>query len=94
MPVVAVADLLQGTPTSDSRFNLGGSMLEDITPSHLRCVAGYCVAVYKTDDGDFVIIGKKPGAEISKQIEGKVGPDEEVIVISPDYFVNQSAGNI
>jgi hypothetical protein len=68
-------------------------MLEDITPSHLRCAAGYCVAVYKTADGDLVIIGKKPGGEISKQIEGKVGPDEDAIVISQDFFANLPAGN-
>jgi hypothetical protein len=67
--------------------------LEDITPNHLRCPAGYCVAVYKMDDGNLLVIGKKPKADISKQIEGKVGPDEDVIVISPEFFLNIPTGN-
>jgi hypothetical protein len=63
-------------------------MLKNITPHHLRCAAGYCVSVYQMEDGRLVVIGKKPQAEVAKEIEGKVGPDEEVVVISPDFFLN------
>jgi hypothetical protein len=68
--------------------------LEDITPSHLRCPAGYCTAVYKMEDGNLLVIAKKAQVENFKQIEGKVAPDEEVIIISPDYFLNLNNGNI
>jgi hypothetical protein len=71
----------------------GGMMLEDITPHALRCDAGWCVAVYKTEDGKLLVIGKKPEAHLAREIASKVGPDEEAVVIDPEYFSSLFPGN-
>jgi len=61
-------------------------MLEEITPPHLRCEWGQCVSVYRMEDGNLLIIGKDPSAQIAAQIAGKVGPDEKAVVISAEYL--------
>lgn len=68
-------------------------MLEDITPQALRCDSAWCVAVYKTEDGKLLVVGKKPQADLAKEIEAKVGPDEEAVVIDPEYFSGLFASN-
>lgn len=59
---------------------------EEITPSKFRCIYGSCPAVYKLDDGNILIIGKKPNYELYKQIESKVASDEFAVVLSPQFF--------
>ena len=54
----------------------------DITPATHACAIGLCPAVYKTERGTLLVVGKrrKP-SECSSQLEGRVGPDEELIEI-------------
>jgi hypothetical protein len=60
--------------------------IRDITPSHLRCSLGACPAIYASEDGNLVIVGKKPSKEVLQQLEGKVGEDEFVVTISPELI--------
>ena len=63
-------------------------MLEEITPQHLRCEWGGCVAVYRLEDGKLLIIGKDPAPQIAEKIAAKVGPDEKAVVIDPEFLSN------
>jgi hypothetical protein len=57
--------------------------IRDITPSHLRCSIGACPAIYASEDGNLIVVGKKPTKDVLRQLEGKVGEDEFVVIISP-----------
>lgn len=59
---------------------------EDVTPSHLKCGVGTCVTVYRLTNGDLMIIGKKPPSYLEKEIQDRVGEDEQIIIIDPAYF--------
>jgi hypothetical protein len=59
---------------------------EDLTPEHLRCASGLCPAVHRASDGDLVIIGKIPSQTILNQMSKKVGQDEFIVKISPEFF--------
>jgi len=66
--------------------------LEDVTPEDLKCDIGVsCPAVHQAG-GEFVIIGKKPSAEILAELGHRVGEDEDIIVIGKGYFVNAFPG--
>ena len=54
----------------------------DITPAVHFCGIGMCPAVYKTDRGTLLVVGKsrKP-SECSADLDGRVGPDEELVEI-------------
>ncbi len=54
----------------------------DITPAMHFCGIGLCPAVYKTDRGTVLVVGKrrKPN-ECSADLDGRVGPDEELVEI-------------
>lgn len=59
---------------------------QEITPEHLRCASGFCPAVHRASDGDLVIIGKIPSEEILNQMAMKIGQDEFIIKINPEFF--------
>lgn len=61
-------------------------IVEEVTPLDRRCGIGTCQATYVLSDGKFLIIGKKPPAELQAEIQHKVAPDEQVIVIDPAYL--------
>ena len=66
--------------------------LREITPAHLRCLVGACPAVYETDDGRLLIIGKTLSPEAASLLPpGKVGPGEAVIEISRALIANLPA---
>ena len=61
--------------------------LKEITPKQLRCGAGPCPAVYASDRGTLVIVGKKVSKEyLNKLLPGKVAPDEEGIELPKEFF--------
>jgi hypothetical protein len=61
--------------------------LKEITPKKLRCAVGPCPAVYASDRGTLVIVGKKvPKNDLSKLLPGKVASDEEGIELPKDFF--------
>jgi hypothetical protein len=63
-------------------------LTEEITPHHLRCVPASCPAVYSLSDGNLLIIGAKPSADLLEEIKGKIGANEDAVVLSPAFFQN------
>ena len=56
--------------------------ITDITPPVHACVIGMCPAVYKTDRGTLLVVGKnRRPSECSEQLEGRVGSDEGLVEI-------------
>lgn len=56
--------------------------LKEITPEAFVCHSSSCCpAVFETDNGSYVIIGKKLSAAAAGQLEGRVGADEYVIEV-------------
>lgn len=62
--------------------------MKDLTPEHLQCPVGECLAVYELPDGRLLIIGKKPSPELLARVEGRVGPDEHAIAINRALLAN------
>jgi hypothetical protein len=59
---------------------------ENLTPSHLRCSMGGCPAVWKTNDGELIIIGKIAPEALTNHLRDQIGPDEFAVKISAEYF--------
>lgn len=45
---------------------------DEITPHHLRCAFGSCPSVYELEDGNLLIIGKKPQKVYAKKSKIKL----------------------
>ena len=61
--------------------------IKDVTPAHMVCIIGGCPAVYETDRGTLLIVGKRVQPEVRRQVPAeKVGPDEVVIEIPRDLL--------
>jgi hypothetical protein len=62
----------------------------EVTPDELQCGIAQCPGVFETaaTPTQLLIIGKKPTAELLKEIEGRVGPDEHAIVIDRALLAN------
>ena len=52
----------------------------DVTPLPFSCRGGGCPAVYETDRGSYLIIGRKVDFP-ENLLPGKIGPDETIIEI-------------
>jgi hypothetical protein len=61
--------------------------LTDVTPERLRCGIGACPAVFRSDQGTFVVIGRKIEASVFRSLSGRVGPDEAVIEIPEGLLI-------
>jgi hypothetical protein len=61
---------------------------EELTPQHLRCVPASCPTIYALSDGDLLIIGATPSADLLEEIKGKIGANEDAVVLSPAFFQN------
>lgn len=56
--------------------------IKEITPTTLLCGLAACPSVFETDNGTFLIIGKKLDIEkISDEVKKKIGSDEMVIEV-------------
>lgn len=56
--------------------------LNEITPEKFMChTSTCCPAVFETENGKYVIVGKKLSPEVEKLVEGRVADDEYVIEI-------------
>jgi hypothetical protein len=63
--------------------------LKEITPEYLRCVIGTCPAVYETDRGTYILIGKVvKSADIGSSLAERIGPDETVVEIPKELVSN------
>lgn len=60
--------------------------MKEITPVHLRCAIGTCMSVYVLENGTIVIIGQKPSPELRSVLQSRIGDDEEVVIMSPEYL--------
>lgn len=57
--------------------------LIEITPAKYRCeFEGSCPALFKSNHGTYVIIGKKVDLQSHSSLHGRVGDDETAIEIS------------
>ena len=73
--------------SSKSEDNPTDSLIKaNKTPLALRCGPFNCPAVYELRDGNILIVGKQTDLQLSREIEGKVGPDEHAVVISRNFF--------
>jgi hypothetical protein len=57
--------------------------LTDITPEEYRCSIGACPAIFRTPEGQLVIIGKR---YINESIAHKIGIDEAAVTIPKDIL--------
>jgi hypothetical protein len=64
---------------------------KNLTPSDLLCRFGACPAVFELEDGQLVIVGKKPTGDLNQELSPLVGSDEYAIVISPALLANVAA---
>lgn len=59
------------------------------TPEKLFCVIGTCPALFETDEGTFLIIGKKLNKEnIPAEVKRKIGSDEMVIEVPKNLITD------
>ena len=57
--------------------------IKEITPEAFICHSSSCCpAVFETDNGSYIIIGKKLDVAAVAQLDGRVGADEFVIEVS------------
>lgn len=56
-------------------------ILREITPESLKCGIGACPAIFATDRGTFVLIGKVMPSALPPTLVGRVGADETVVEI-------------
>ena len=67
--------------------------LRDVTPGPFLCVVGTCPAVFETERGTHVIIGKKLASDLTDQLlPGRVGPNETAIEV-PSGLLSQLLHN-
>lgn len=61
----------------------------EITPSTLRCGVGVCPSVFDTQDGSFLIIGKRlEDKDIPGIVKRKIGRDETVIQVPRELIID------
>jgi hypothetical protein len=59
----------------------------DVTPKHLRCGIGMCPAVYKTDVGKYVVVGRTlSSSEVQSALPNRVAADETAIEIDAAFL--------
>ncbi|MBX2804747.1 MAG: hypothetical protein KTR19_02145 [Hyphomicrobiales bacterium] len=73
---------------TETAKNDGFIGLINITPTKLRCSFGGCPAVYETEDGEIVIIGKKASAQIEEKLKNNISSDEWVVVVNRELLAN------
>lgn len=61
------------------------AQLKDITPKQFSCTFAACPALYQTNEGDFVIVGKKADAQ-ELGIADKVGKDQEAVIMDKEML--------
>lgn len=55
---------------------------KDITPPEARCSVGPCPAIFKTDQGTYLVVGSIPaGRELPLNVRKKLGKGEVVVEI-------------
>jgi len=60
--------------------------LTDIAPERLRCILGACRAVFESDRGTYVIVGRMLGGKDAGAAEGSIGTGEAAIEIPKEFL--------
>ncbi|HOZ46600.1 MAG TPA: hypothetical protein PLO37_06595 [Candidatus Hydrogenedentes bacterium] len=60
--------------------------IREITPEPLKCIVGACPAVYETDRGTFILIGRQ--LDVAQLLPGKVGSEETAIEIPQELLTD------
>lgn len=60
--------------------------LVNLTPKQLQCGIGACPAIFETDHGTYVIIGRKIAVPLLTNAGAKPAPDEAAIEIPKDLL--------
>jgi len=56
--------------------------VKDITPTQFSCGVGACPAVFRTDQGTFLLVGRAlTSSEIARLIPGRVSVNERAVEI-------------
>ena len=63
-------------------------IIKELTPKEMSCVAGTCPAIFETDEGSYILIGKKADAD-KLGIEKRVAA-EEVVIEVPKRLIDRS----
>ncbi len=58
----------------------------EITPEKMRCMFQMCPAIYDTDQGTYIIVGRKLKERLKEIPRLKVGPEEEAIEVPKDLL--------
>ena len=59
--------------------------VKDVTPKRFSCTCGACPAVFETDRGTYLVIGKKVDSP-DDCLSGKIGLDETIIEVPSDLI--------
>lgn len=60
--------------------------LTEITPKQLQCGIGACPAIFETDHGTYVLIGRNLADVLPNELKGRVGTHETVIEIPKELL--------
>lgn len=61
--------------------------LKDITPRSATCLVGACPALFETDRGTLLVVGRRLSEqEVLEQLAGRVGQNEWVVEIPQDLL--------
>jgi hypothetical protein len=71
------------------KINVKNNMkLKEITPVSQRCGIGACPAIFETDRGNYIIIGKTVRQQTNTQLSGRIGPNEAVVEIPRELLAD------
>ena len=60
--------------------------LIEITPKQLQCGIGACPAIFETDRGTYVVVGRNLADELPHELRGRVGSHETVIEVPKELL--------
>ncbi len=60
--------------------------LIEITPKQLQCGIGSCPAIFETDRGTYVVIGRNLVGELPHELKGRVSSHETVIEVPKELL--------
>jgi hypothetical protein len=52
----------------------------------MDCIPGSCPAVFENDNGDYVIIGKRPSDDTLEELSDRIGEDELAVIIPAELL--------
>ena len=56
-------------------------MLKNITPRRFQCGIGACPAIFESDRGTYLLVGRRMTGRVPVELRGHIGEDETVVEI-------------